>query len=91
FWAAESRKSGVAPARFVVLSAASFLLAVFFVPLSDKDFAPLQGEESDKGKSAERHFYLLHPVSRIRRRLRRPAEGPAQQNTRHNCGRCFAI
>ena len=45
-WAAESRKSGVAPARFGVFSTVTFLFTVFRIRLSVKDFAAPQGEET---------------------------------------------
>src|ERR1700677_1214378 len=61
FWAAESRKSGVAPARFDNFFQGDFQFVQFCISPLSKDFGSFEGEEVGNLKSAGRNSYLLHP------------------------------
>jgi len=91
FWAAESRKSGVAPARFDVLSIAPFLFAAFPFLCRTRTSLRYKVKKVTRKKVQSVISILFTLSQRIRRLLRQPGGGPAQQNTRHNCGRCLAI
>jgi hypothetical protein len=59
-WAAESRKSGVAPARFSVFSNVTFHLSEFPIPCSSKKLLAPQGEELGEDEAEVCIPYLLH-------------------------------
>src|SRR5690348_4994621 len=63
FWAAESRKSGVAPARFGFFSTVTFGCTAFCMRLSSKKLLGPQGEETGEDEGAVCSPYLLHPFS----------------------------
>src|SRR5580704_9768459 len=63
FWAAESRKSGVAPARFGVFSTVTLACAAFCIRLSSKKLLAPQGEETGEDEGGVCSPYLLHPFS----------------------------
>src|SRR5277367_3828504 len=60
FWAAESRKSGVAPARFGVFSTVTFAGAAFCIRLSSKKLLAPQGEETGEDEGGVCSPYPLH-------------------------------
>jgi len=62
FLGGESRKSGVAPARFCFFPAVTFACSCFSIPGSSKSFQSLCGEERVNCELAERKFYSLHPT-----------------------------
>jgi hypothetical protein len=59
FWAAESRKSGVAPARFRDFVNVTFPFTVFSISFAFRKLLPPQGEELEKIKSEGCIPYLL--------------------------------
>src|SRR6202167_1355118 len=61
FWAAESRKSGVAPARFGVFSTVTLACTAFCIRLSSKKLLAPQGEETGEDEGGVCIPYLLHP------------------------------
>src|SRR5260370_12129383 len=61
FWAAEGRKSGVAPARFGVFSTVTLACAAFCIRLSSKELLAPQGEETGEDEGGLCSPYLLHP------------------------------
>ena len=63
FWAAESRKSGVAPARFGVFSTVTFPFTAFYISYSSKKLLAPQGEETGEDEGGVCSPYLLHPFS----------------------------
>src|SRR5258707_6622114 len=60
FWAAESRKSGVAPARFGVFFTVTLAFAAFCIRLSSKKLLAQQGEETGEDEGGVCSPYLLH-------------------------------
>ena len=64
FWTAESRKSGVASARFDSLHNAAFEISGSDVPLS-QGFEHAEGEDLGAGEVAELNSCILHPESTI--------------------------
>src|SRR5213080_2701492 len=60
FWAAESRKSGVAPARFGFVSTVTLACTAFCIRLSSKKLLAPQGEETGEDERAGCSPYLLH-------------------------------
>ena len=60
FWAAESRKSGVAPARFGVFSTVTLAFAAFSISRSFKRLLLPQAEELAEVESDGCSSYLLH-------------------------------
>jgi hypothetical protein len=69
FWADESRKSGVAPARFSVFSNVTFHLTEFPISCSSKKLLAPQGEELGEDEAEVCIPYLLHsPCSKLRTR-----------------------
>src|SRR5258706_3111571 len=63
FWAAESLKSGVAPAQFGVFSTVTLARAVFCIRLSSKKLLAPQGEETGEDEGGVCSPYLLHPFA----------------------------
>src|SRR5437879_8918613 len=61
FWAAESRKSGVAPARFSVFSTVTFPFTAFSISHGFKKLLAPQGEETGEDEGGVCSPYLLHP------------------------------
>src|ERR1700675_2477038 len=61
FWAAESRKRGVAPARFGVFSTVTLACTGFCIRLSSKKLRAPQGEETGEDEGGVCSPYLLHP------------------------------
>src|SRR5260370_22160359 len=60
FWAAESRKSGVAPAQFGDFFCVTFLYLVSFISSFSRDLCASQGEEGGEDEAEVRNSYLLH-------------------------------
>src|ERR1700684_2166233 len=60
FWAAESRKSGVAPARFGVFPTVTFACTALCIRLSAKKLLAPQGEETGEDEGGVCSPYLLH-------------------------------
>src|ERR1700691_900089 len=61
FWAAESRKSGVAPARFGVFSTVTLACTALCIRLSSQKLLAPQGEETGEDEGGVCIPYLLHP------------------------------
>src|SRR5580658_3080690 len=59
FWAAESRKSGVAPAQSGVFLCVTFLILVSFISSFSRDLCASQAEESAEGEAEVGNSYLL--------------------------------
>ena len=60
FWAAESRKSGVAPAQFSDFFCVTFLFLVSLISSFSRDLCGSQGEEDSEDEAEVRNSYLLH-------------------------------
>ena len=60
FWAAEGRKSGVAPARFSVFSAVTFSFLALSISYSPKQLLAPQGEHEGEGEGGVCTPYSLH-------------------------------
>src|SRR6266568_510960 len=60
FWAAESRKSGVAPAQFGDFFCVTFLFLVSLISSFSRDLCGTQGEEDGEDEAEVRNSYLLH-------------------------------
>jgi hypothetical protein len=60
FWAAESRKSGVAPAQSGVFFCVTFLILVSFISSFSRDLRASQGEEDGEDEVEVGNSYLLH-------------------------------
>src|SRR4029077_3973739 len=60
FWAAESRKSGVAPARSGVFFCVTFLILVSFISSFSRDLYASQAEEDGEDEAEVGNSYLLH-------------------------------
>ena len=60
FWAAESRKSGVAPAQSGDFFCVTFLFLVPFISSFSRDLCASQGEEDGEDEAEVRNSYLLH-------------------------------
>ena len=60
FWAAESRKSGVAPAQFGDFFCVTFLFLVSLIPSFPRDLCASRGEEDGEDEAEVRNSYLLH-------------------------------
>jgi hypothetical protein len=59
-WAAESRKSGVAPAQFGDFFCVTFLYLVSLISSFSRDLCGSQGEEDGEDEAEVRNSYLLH-------------------------------
>ena len=70
FWAAESRKSGVAPAQFGDFFCVTFLFLVSLIPSFPRDLCASRGEEDGEDEAEVRNSYLLHLFRRNSRRAR---------------------
>src|SRR6267154_11885 len=60
FWAAESRKSGVAPAQPGAFFCVTFLIPVSFISSFCRDLCESQGEEDGEDEAEVRNSYFLH-------------------------------
>jgi len=60
FWAAEGRKSGVAPAQSGVFFCVTFLILVSFISSFSLDLCASQGEEDGEDEVEAGNSYLLH-------------------------------
>src|SRR5208337_2937208 len=59
FWAAESRKSGVAPAQFSVFLCVTFLILASFISWLSRDLCASQAEEAAEDEAEVGNSYLL--------------------------------
>ena len=71
FWAAESRKSGVAPAQSGVFFCVTFLILVSFISSFSRDLCASQAEEDAEGEAEVGNSYLLHLLRPNSRRAHR--------------------
>jgi hypothetical protein len=63
FWAAESQKSGVAPARFGVFSNVTFPFTEFPISRSSKKLLAPQGEDRGEDEDEVCISCILHPLT----------------------------
>src|SRR5467141_1334638 len=71
FWAAESRKSGVAPAQSGVFFCVTFLILVSFISSFSRDLCASQAEEDGEDEAEVRNSYLLQLLRPNSRRAHR--------------------
>src|SRR5260370_30036408 len=71
FWAAEGRKSGVAPAQSGVFFCVTFLILVSFISSFSRDLCASQGEEDGEDEVEVGNSYFLHLLRRNSHRAHR--------------------
>jgi hypothetical protein len=71
FWAAESQKSGVAPAQSGVFLCVTFLILVSFISSLSRDLCVSQAEEDAEDEAEVRNSYLLQLLRPHSRRAHR--------------------
>src|SRR6266481_2395181 len=71
FWAAESRKSGVAPAQSGVFFCVTFLILVSFISSFSRDLCASQAEEDGEDEAEVGNSYLLQLLRPNSRRAHR--------------------
>src|SRR5216683_2931693 len=84
FWAAESRKSGVAPAQSGVFFCVTFLILVSFISSFSRDLCASQAEEDSEDEVC--NSYLLHLLLPNSRRARAHRKVVGLERPKHHFG-----